>query len=37
MAVAELLKDKTKKTKVKTETISKWLLDGTLPMKELIG
>ncbi|AWA31020.1 hypothetical protein HYN48_13525 [Flavobacterium magnum] len=36
MAIDDLLKDKTKKTKEKTETISKWLLEGSLPTDELI-
>lgn len=37
MNIAELLNDKTKKTKEKTETISKWLLDGSMPVDELIA
>lgn len=36
MTINELLKDKTKKTKEKTETISQWILDGTMPTDELI-
>ena len=36
MTIAELLKDKTKKAKKKVETISKWLLEGSLPTDELI-
>jgi hypothetical protein len=36
MNIAELLSDKTKKIKVKTETISKWLLDGELEPVELM-
>lgn len=36
MTLDKLLNDKTKKVKEKVETISKWLLDGTLPMEELI-
>ena len=36
MTIDELLKDKTKKVKEKTETISKWLLDGSMPSDELI-
>jgi HEAT repeat protein len=36
MTIEELLKDKTKKAKEKTETISKWLLDGSLATDELI-
>jgi len=36
MALAELLTDKTKKAKEKVETISKWLLDGSLPPSELL-
>lgn len=36
MTLAELLNDKTKKAKEKVETISKWLLDGSLPADELI-
>lgn len=37
MTIEELLNDKTKKVKEKTETISKWLLDGSLPIDELIA
>jgi HEAT repeat protein len=36
MNLEDLLSDKTKKIKVRTETISKWLLDGSLPVDELI-
>ena len=36
MTIAELLQDKTKKTKEKVETISNWLLQGSLPLDELI-
>ena len=36
MTLAELLNDKTKKAKEKVETISKWLLDGSLPTDELL-
>ena len=36
MTIEELLKDKTKKTKQKVETISKWLLNGSLPTDDLI-
>lgn len=36
MTIDELLKDKTKKVKEKTETISKWLLDGSMSTDELI-
>ena len=36
MTIAELLADKTKKAKEKVETISEWLLDGSLPTDELI-
>lgn len=36
MNIAELLNDKTKKAKAKAETISKWLLEGSLPPDELI-
>ena len=35
--IRELLKDKTRKVKEKTETISKWLLDGSIPTEELIA
>ena len=37
MTIDELLKDKTKKIKEKTETISNWLLDGSMPTDELIA
>lgn len=37
MNITELLNDKTKKIKVKTETISKWLIDGLMPVEELIA
>ena len=37
MTITELLNDKTKNIKVKTETISKWLLDGSMPVDELIA
>lgn len=37
MTLAELLHDKTKKAKEKVETISKWLLDGSLPTDELLA
>jgi HEAT repeat protein len=36
MTIADILNDKTKKAKEKVETISKWLLDGSLPAEELI-
>ena len=36
MTIAELINDKTKKTKEKVEIISKWLSDGSLPTDELI-
>jgi hypothetical protein len=36
MTLDGLLKDKTKKIKEKTETISKWLLEGSLETDELI-
>jgi HEAT repeat protein len=36
MNIAELLNDKTIKAKEKVETISKWLLDGSLPTDELL-
>lgn len=36
MTLAELLNDKTKKAKEKVETISKWLLDGSLLTDELL-
>lgn len=37
MTIAELLNDKTKKAKEKVETISKRLLDGSLPTDELLA
>jgi hypothetical protein len=37
MTIAEFFQDKTKKAKEKVETISKWLLDGSLPTDELIA
>ncbi len=37
MTIDELLKDKTKKIKAKTETISQWLIDGSMPTDELIA
>ncbi len=37
MTLDNLLKDKTKKIKEKTQTISKWLLDGSIPIDELIA
>lgn len=37
MTIDELLKDKVLKPKEKTETISKWILDKTLPTDELIA
>lgn len=37
MTLDELLNDNSKKIKEKTETISNWLLDGSLPMEELIA
>ena len=36
MTITELLNDKSKKAKEKVETISKWLLDGSLTTGELI-
>jgi HEAT repeat protein len=36
MTIAELLDDKNKKAKEKVATISKWLVDGSLPIDELI-
>lgn len=36
MTIDNLFKDKTIKQKEKTETISKWILDQSLPMDELI-
>jgi HEAT repeat protein len=35
MTLAELLNDKTKKSKEKVEAISKWLLEGSLSLNEL--
>lgn len=37
MNIEELLKEKTIKPKEKTETISKWLLNGELPVDELLA
>lgn len=37
MTIDELFKDKTKKAKEKTETISKWLLSGSMSTDELIA
>lgn len=37
MTIDELLKDKDIKPKEKTETLSKWILDKTLPIDELIA
>lgn len=37
MKINELLKDKTKKQKDKIEIISKWILDNSLPIDELIA
>jgi len=37
MTIDELLKDKAIKPKEKTETISKWILDKSLPVDELIA
>lgn len=37
MTLEILLKDKTKKIKERTETISNWLLDGSMPIDELIA
>jgi len=37
MTIDELLLDKTIKPKEKTETISKWILDKSLPIDELIA
>lgn len=37
MTINELLKDRTIKAKEKTETISQWILQGSLPMSELIA
>lgn len=36
MTIAELINDKTKKAKEKVQTIGQWLLDGSLPIDELI-
>lgn len=36
MTIEELLKDKTIKPKEKTETISRWILEKSLPIDELI-
>ncbi|HEX8333127.1 MAG TPA: hypothetical protein VF622_10915, partial [Segetibacter sp.] len=36
MKIAELLNDKTLKPKVKTETLSHWLLDNKLSIDELL-
>ena len=36
MTIQELLKDKTKKIKERTETVSNWLLDGSMPIHELL-
>ncbi len=37
MTIDELLSDKSKKAKEKVETISKWLLDASLPTDELLA
>lgn len=37
MALTQLFSDKTKKAKQKVETISQWLLDGSLPTTELLA
>lgn len=37
MTIGGLLNDKTIKSKEKTETISKWILDNSLPIDELIA
>ena len=37
MTIEELLKDKSRKIKEKTETISRWLLDGSISTDELIA
>jgi len=37
MTIDQLLSDKSKKAKEKVETISKWLLDGSLPTDELLA
>lgn len=37
MTLEELLRDTSKKPKQKTETICQWLIDGSLPLDELIA
>jgi hypothetical protein len=37
MTITGLLYDKTKKAKEKAETLSKWLLNGSMPVHELIA
>lgn len=37
MTIDELLKDKTIKPKEKTETISKWIVDKSIPIDELLA
>jgi HEAT repeat protein len=37
LTIDEILQDKTIKPKEKTETISKWILDKSLPIEELIA
>ena len=37
MTIEQLMADKTKKGKEKTEMLSKWLLDGSVPVDELIA
>jgi len=37
MTIEELIKDKTVKAKEKTEIISKWILEGSLPLEELLA
>ncbi|PKF74835.1 hypothetical protein [Chryseobacterium sp. PMSZPI] len=37
MTIEELFKDKTTKSKEKTEIISKWIIDSSLPTDELIA
>ena len=37
MTIDELLKEKSIKAKEKTETISKWILEGSLPLDELLA
>ena len=37
MTIDELLQDKSIKPKEKTETISKWILDKSIPVDELIA